>query len=102
MEVTNNTRQHQFEVRVDDHLAELVYRLRKNTLFLLHTFVPEELSGQGIASTMAKTALNYAKERGHKIAVLCPFVAAYIKKHPEWYTLYDTEYHQNIPVNHIK
>lgn len=97
MEVTNNGRQHQFEVVVDDYKAELVYRLRKKTLFLLHTFVPEEIGGKGIASKLAITALEYAKEKGYKLAVLCPFVAAYVKKHPEWYAFYDREYHQNLP-----
>ena len=63
----------------------------------MHTFVPDEIGGRGIASKLASTALQYAKDQGHKIAVLCPFVAAYVKKHPEWYALYDKEYHQNIP-----
>ncbi len=97
MEIVNNQKQQQFEVVIGDHKAELVYRLRKNTLFLLHTYVPEELGGQGIASKLAITALEYAKAKGHKLAVLCPFVAAYVKKHPEWYEYYDKEYHQNIP-----
>ncbi|MEM6376926.1 MAG: GNAT family N-acetyltransferase [Bacteroidota bacterium] len=97
MEVTNNTRMKQFEVRMDDHKAELVYRLRKKTLFLMHTYVPEELRGKGIATALATTALEYAKGKGYKIAVLCPFVGAYVKKQPEWYALFDREYHQNIP-----
>lgn len=97
MEVTNNTRQHQFEVLVEDQQAELVYRLRGNTFFLLHTYVPEEINGRGIASLLAKTALEFARDQGHKIGVLCPFVAAYVERHPEWYALYDEEYHQKIP-----
>lgn len=97
MEIINNTKQKQFEVFVDDHKAELVYRFRKKTIFFMHTFVPEEIGGQGIASKLAATALTYAKENGYQIAVLCPFVAAYVKKHPEWYALYDRAYHQNIP-----
>lgn len=97
MEVINNERQKQFEVFVDVHKAELVYRLRENTLYLLHTFVPKEIGGRGIASKLAITALEYTKSNGYKLAVLCPFVAAYVKKHPEWYELYDKEYHQNIP-----
>lgn len=97
MEVTNNTSLHQFEVMKDGEKAELVYRLRGNTLFLLHTWVPPALGGQGIASFLAKTALEYAETHGYKIGVMCPFVAAYVKRHPEWYRLYDTEYHQNIP-----
>lgn len=97
MEIVNNERQQQFEILINDQKAELVYRLRGNRFYLLHTFVPKELTGQGIASKLASTALNYAKDNGHKLAVLCPFVAAYVKKHPEWYDHYDREYHKDIP-----
>lgn len=99
MEIVNNKKQQQFEFLAEDQKAELVYRFRKNTMFFMHTFVPEAMGGRGIASKLAATALEYAKEKGHKIAVLCPFVGAYVKKHPEWYALYDPEYHQNIPRN---
>lgn len=98
MEVVNNKEQHQFEIKIDGHQAELVYRLRKHkTLFLLHTFVPDELSGKGLATLLAETALNYAKDHNYLLAVLCPFVAAYVKKHPEWYDLYDRNFHQDLP-----
>lgn len=101
MEVTNNTKLKQFEIEMDGHKAELVYRLRKKTLFLMHTYVPEELRGNGLASKLASTALEYAKEKDYKIAVLCPFVGAYVKKHPEWYALFDREYHQNLPTRFV-
>ena len=63
----------------------------------MHTYVPAEIGGQGIASLLTQTALEYAKSQGHLIAVLCPYVAAYVKRHPEWYALYDTGFHKNIP-----
>lgn len=94
MKITNNKAEHQFEVVLDGKKAELVYRLKKNTLFLLHTFVPEELRGNGVATALATDALEYAKSKSYRLAVLCPFVAAYVKKHPEWYALYDPNYHQ--------
>ena len=84
MEITNNKDKKQFEVTVDGHKAELVYRFRRKTMFFMHTYVPEEIGGRGIASKLAAAGLEYAKAKGHQIAVLCPFVAAYIKKHPEW------------------
>ena len=89
IEILNNERQHQFEIKIGDYKAELVYRLRKNSLYLLHTFVPEELQHQGLATKLAEHALNYAKANGHLLVVYCPFVAAYVKEHPEWYELYD-------------
>lgn len=92
--ITNNKKNGQFEYKTEEHLAYLTYRLRKKTMFFMHTTVPEELAGQGLASALALEALNYAKEKGYLIAVMCPFVSGYVKKHPEWYELYDGEYHE--------
>jgi len=50
----------------------------------MHTWVPQELEGRGIASALAEFALNYAKENELQTVVYCPFVKAYIQKHPEW------------------
>ena len=58
----------------------------------MHTKVPEELSGKGIASFLAKNALEYAKVNGYKINVMCPFVSRYVKKNHEWYDLYVGEH----------
>ena len=84
IEVTNNKENLQFEVRLDGHMAELVYRVRGNSIYLMHTGVPEPIGGRGIASELAKHALNYSQSQGYEIVVYCPFVKAYIEKHPEW------------------
>jgi predicted GNAT family acetyltransferase len=90
MEITNNTKNQQFEVRLEDHLAVLQYRMKDNTMYFLQTKVPEPLGGKGIASTMAKEALTYAKENSFKIVVFCPFVVEYIKRHRVYLELLDT------------
>lgn len=94
MEITNNTTNFQFEIELDGERAEMVYRMRGNTIYLMHTTVPDVFRGKGVASTLANHALEYARQQGYKIAVLCPFVASYVKRHPEWYTHYDTSYHK--------
>jgi len=90
--VTNNEAQQQFEIRMNDALALLQYRFYKNDIALMHTDVPEELSGKGLASTLAKHALDWAKEHNKKVMVYCPFVASYLKKHPEYDFLVDKTY----------
>jgi hypothetical protein len=54
---------------------------------LLHTEVPEVLRGQGIAGELAKTGLEYARDNQLKVDVVCPLVANYISKHPEFQPL---------------
>ena len=48
-----------------------------------HTFVPVASRGGGLASQLTEHALRYAREHGFKVVASCPFVAAYIERHPE-------------------
>lgn len=82
--VTNNADEHRYEARVNGQLAVLVYELDGDTIVYLHTDVPPALEGRGIAGKLAKTALDDARAQGRSIAPLCPYVAAYIRRHPEY------------------
>jgi len=74
----------QFEIIEGGEKGYLVYRCHNNDLVLMHTFVPESLRGKGIAAQLAKFALEFANEKNIKVVVYCPYVAAYLKKHPEY------------------
>ena len=91
--ITNNTQQQQFEVRIEDNLAVLVYRFYKNDIAFMHTEVPESMSGKGIASSLAEYAFKFAQELGKPVMVYCPFVAGHLKRHPELREQLDKEYH---------
>lgn len=82
--VINNEQQQQFQAIVHEELAYLEYRWLKEDLALMHTFVPESLEGKGLASALAKFALEYAKGKNLRVIVYCPFVATYLKRHPEY------------------
>ena len=77
---------------MDSHLAELQYRMRKGTLCVTHTWVPEHLEGQGIATAMAKDAMEHAQKNEIPIAILCPFVTAYLRRNTHYLELLDPEY----------
>ena len=82
--VINKLENQQFQALVHEELAYLEYRWLKKDLALMHTFVPESLEGKGLASALAKFALDYAKEKNLQVIVYCPFVATYLKRHPEY------------------
>ena len=84
IEVTHNTANHQFEAMVDGHKAELVYRLKENKIYLMHTWVPDEIGHRGIAAALALHALKYADSNDLEIIIFCPFVKAFAEKHPNW------------------
>jgi uncharacterized protein len=84
LNVTNNLNQQQFEVQAEGELAVLQYRFHDKLLWLMHTDVPKTLEGHGVASLLAHTALEWAKATNIKVKVICPFVAVYLKRHPEY------------------
>jgi predicted GNAT family acetyltransferase len=73
-----------FELERDGHVAYLEYNLAGKVLQLIHTEVPEGLRGKGMASALAESALEWAREHEVKVDVICPSVAAYLKRHPEY------------------
>lgn len=84
MPVINNEQNLRFEIDLGDDKAFLEYRWKNDKMALMHTFVPEQHEGKGIAGLLARTALEYAKSNNIKLIVYCPYVAAFIKKHPEY------------------
>lgn len=83
--VTNNEAESRYEIHVDGALAGfLEYRTVGEVLALVHTEVDEAYAGQGLGAQLAKFALDDAQARDVKISPICPFVAKYIDKHPEY------------------
>ena len=87
IQVTNNTSAGQFEILEDGKLATLAYSERDGKLYLIHTEVPRELGGRGYASALARTALDFARQNQLTVVPYCPFVRAYLKRHPEYVSL---------------
>jgi predicted GNAT family acetyltransferase len=89
MVVTRNDAQHRFETTVEGHPSVLTYRESAGRVTLIHTEAPSELRGRGIADALARTALEDARQRGLRVRPLCPFVQAFMKRHPEYAELTD-------------
>ena len=85
-DVRDNRAASRFEIVRDGLLSVLQYRRRANDIVLVHTEVPEALRGQGIASLLAHGALTAARAEGLPVVVICPFVRAYLRRHPEMRT----------------
>ena len=73
-----------FEIERNGEVAYLEYTLSGNVLGLIHTEVPEKLRGMGLASSLAETALDWARENNLKVDIICPSVLAYVAKHPQY------------------
>ena len=85
MEIVNNKKQFRFEIELPDgELARLEYRWLKGRMVLMHTLVPASNRLKGVGSILVKYVLDYARAHNLKVIVYCPFVAKYIKDHPEY------------------
>jgi len=59
----------------------------QNVIYLTHTEVSTQIEGKGVGSALVKQGLQDIKEKNLTLVPLCPFVALYIKCHPEWKAL---------------
>ena len=83
LDIANNTSASRFELPAAGGLAVLYYRLEDGTIFLLYVEVPPAGQGRGIAGKLAHAALEFARTNRLKVVPRCPFIAAYMRKHPE-------------------
>ncbi|MBR0828284.1 N-acetyltransferase [Bradyrhizobium manausense] len=85
--VTDNKSHHRFELEVDGHVATEHYKLDGNVITFEHTEVPTELGGKGVGSKLVQGALDQVRAAGLKLIPQCPFVKAWINKHPDYQDL---------------
>jgi predicted GNAT family acetyltransferase len=84
-ELILNEDKKRFELEVEGKIAFIEFILNnENIIFLTHTEVPRSLEGKGAGSAIVSKTLEYIQEKGYTLAPLCPFVAAYVKRHQEW------------------
>jgi uncharacterized protein len=88
--VTNNATAQRYEVQVGEYVAFAAYHLNGDTITFTHTEVPKELEGGGVGGKLARFALDDARARERRVIPECPFIAAYIRRHPEYQDLVAT------------
>ena len=82
--VRDNTERHRFELDADGHVAFSNYKRADGVLTILHTEVPKVLEGRGSGSALARGVLDTARALGLKVVPICPFVKAFMDRHPEY------------------
>lgn len=97
--VEHNQAAARFETRIGDALAVLEYKRRGKFIIFPHTGVPKELEGHGIAGRLSQVALDYARAEHLTVIPLCPFVAAYMREHPEYSELVHPNYRAAVSDN---
>ncbi|MFC4147172.1 GNAT family N-acetyltransferase [Micromonospora mangrovi] len=83
--VEENPAKHRFEILVDDALAGFTaYLPRGEVLVFTHTEVDERFQGMGVGAALIRGTLDQLRERGGRVVPKCPFMAAFIDRHPDY------------------
>jgi predicted GNAT family acetyltransferase len=92
IEIADNPERDRYEIRSDGELAGFVtYKRRPGRIAFQHTEVDERFEGQGIGSQLIVHVLDAAREAGDAVVPICPFVRAYIERHPGYADLVPEE-----------
>lgn len=84
IEVADNPERERYEIRVGEELAGFTqYRLRPGLIAFVHTEIDERFEGQGLGGRLIAFALDDVRARELAALPFCPFVSAYIQRHPE-------------------
>lgn len=83
--VTDAPEQGRYEARIGaDLVGYTAYHRRGSLVVFTHTEVDEDRHGQGVAGTLAREALDDVRRRGLRAVPRCPFIADWIRRHPDY------------------
>lgn len=82
--VVDNPAELRYELWVDGSRAGFIaYRREPGAVVLVHTDIDPAHEGKGLGSRFVAGALDDLRRRGLRLVAPCPFVAAYLRRHPE-------------------
>ncbi|WP_448808366.1 GNAT family N-acetyltransferase [Agromyces bauzanensis] len=84
--IERNDEKNRYELRLDGELGGYAqFRTNPGRITFTHTVVFPENEGKGLGSRIAKFVLDDAVARGDTIVPICPFISAYLRRHPGEY-----------------
>jgi len=87
LDVIHNSAENRFETSIEGQLSKLDYLIDGDTIIMTHVGVYPEHRGQGIAGKLSRVALEYAKEQSLRVIPMCPYIATYIHRNPQYIEL---------------
>jgi predicted GNAT family acetyltransferase len=82
--IADNADERQYEARIGDRIVGFSqYGRVADRIVFLHTEVDESMEGRGVGSRLAAGAIADVRAKGLRITARCPFIAAWLERHPE-------------------
>ncbi|MEB7504363.1 GNAT family N-acetyltransferase [Arthrobacter koreensis] len=92
MNIQHNPAEHRYEAINDGDgtvAGFAAYRDQPGSRAFTHTQVSDAYQGQGIASELVRFAADDVRAAGLRLVPYCPYVARWLKKHPEYSGIVD-------------
>ena len=84
LSVHDNKEERRYEARIGTKVVGVIpYQAEPGRLTLIHTDVDPAFEGKGVGSRLVAGALEDIRHRGLSLVPVCPFVRAYLRRHPE-------------------
>jgi predicted GNAT family acetyltransferase len=84
-QVTDDKEQSRYEIRRDGELLGFAaYQRTDHMVVFTHTEVDPSLEGQGVGGRLVQAALDDVRRQGLRVLPVCPFVHAWMQRHPEY------------------
>jgi predicted GNAT family acetyltransferase len=83
-ELIDNVEKKRYEFHIGTEVPRVEYIKALDKIYLTHTEVPPSMAGRGIGSKLIGAVLADIKDKGLTLVPLCPFVALYLQRNPEW------------------
>lgn len=85
--ISHNAALSRFETTVEGNLCVIDYRCEGENVYLTHVGVPPPVENRGIAGFLTQAALEWIRADGLNAVPICPYVVAWIRRHPEYRTV---------------
>ncbi len=82
--IRNETASSRFELGTGDSTALIEYVRAGGRVTFVHTYVPPELRGHGLAEQLTRAALAWARSEKLKVVPQCSYIARFIERHSEF------------------
>lgn len=92
IQIHDDAENHRYVIEVDGERAGLaVYHIRGDRYFFVHTEVDPAFKARGLGTKLARHALDDVRSKDKLIVPLCPFIAAFVKRNPDYRDMVDQE-----------
>jgi uncharacterized protein len=83
--VRDNPEKRRYEAHVGPELAGFAtYHIQPGLFTVMHTKIEPAFEGRGIGSQFVAAMLEDIRRRKARVLPMCPFVRAFLEKHPEY------------------